>query len=303
MNQAPKKLFCFGYGYTAERLGHALMREEGWRLAGTTRDPDRRAVLRAQGIEVHIFDYTRPLPDLSLILEGTTHLLLSAPPGPEGSPEFLAHGAEIAALQNLEWVGYLSSTGVYGDRSGAWVDEDSQLNPTTIRGTRRAIAEAQWCGLYKAHNLPIHLFRLAGIYGPQRSALDAVRAGMSRRIDKPGHAFSRIHIDDVVQILLASMAHPNPGKAYNVADDHPAPSHAVIAFACELLGLSVPPLLPYASVDLAPITRSFYADNKRVRNDRIKRELGVKLLYPSYKEGLLACLAEENKEIIGLFIK
>lgn len=289
-----KKLFCFGYGYTAEALGRSLLAQGGWRVAGTTRDGERLGDLRAQGVEAHLFDYTRPLPDVGKMLAGTTHLLLSAPPDENGSPVFRAHGAEIAALPGLEWVGYLSSTAVYGDRGGAWVDENDDVNPTTIRGTRRAIAEHQWCSLYKSCGLPVHAFRLAGIYGPGRSALDSVRAGYSRRIDKPGHAFSRIHVDDIVTVLHASIARPTPGKAYNVADDYPAPSHAVIAYACELLGLPTPPLIPYDAADLAPITRSFYEDNKRVRNDRIKQELGVRLAYPSYREGLAACLTAER---------
>ncbi len=289
-----KVLFCFGYGYTAEALGRALMAQGGWRVAGTTRDPDRLADLRAQGVEAHLFDYTRPLPDVGRMLAGVTHLLLSAPPDENGSPVFRAHGAEIATLPGLEWVGYLSSTAVYGDRGGAWVDENDDVNPTTIRGTRRAIAEHQWRSLYRSHGLPVQAFRLAGIYGPGRSALDSIRAGYSRRIDKPGHAFSRIHVDDIVQALRASIARPTPGQAYNLADDHPAPSQEVIAYACELLGLPTPPLIPYDAADLAPITRSFYEDNKRVRNDRMKRDLGVQLMYPSYREGLAACLATEH---------
>ncbi|HBH25880.1 MAG TPA: NAD(P)-dependent oxidoreductase [Rhodospirillaceae bacterium] len=294
MSKAQRKFFCFGYGYTAQRLGRALAREGGWTLAGTTRAPERKEALGYEDVKAHIFDHAYPLPDVGKMLAGTTHLLLSVPPDVDGSLVARAHGEEIAALPGLSWVGYLSTTGVYGDRGGGWVDEDSAANPTTIRGTRRAMAERQWYALHRSHGLPLHIFRLAGIYGPQRSALDAVRAGMSRRIDKPGHAFSRIHVDDVVQVIRASMAAPAPGRVYNLADDCPAPSHAVIAYACDLLGLSVPPLLPFSEADLAPITRSFYADNKRVHNDRIKRELGVRLLYPSFREGLAACLAEEG---------
>lgn len=291
----PKKLFCFGYGYTAEALGRALAASgEAWTIAGTTRDPERRDALKAAGVEAHLFDYTHPLPDVEKMLEGTTHVLLSAPPGEKGSPVFLAHGQDVAALPGVEWVGYLSSTGVYGDRGGGWVDEDSEVNPTTIRGTRRALAEQQWYSLHKSHDLPLHIFRLAGIYGPGRSAIDSVRAGMSRRIDKPGHAFSRIHVDDIVAVLLASIARPAPGRVYNVADDHSAPSHEVIAHACELAGVPCPPLIPFDEVDLTPIARSFYEDNKRVRNDRIKAELGVRLAHSSYKDGLAACLAAEQ---------
>jgi nucleoside-diphosphate-sugar epimerase len=223
-----------------------------------------------------------------------THLLVSTPPDDHGDPTFLMHADDILALPTLKWVGYLSSTGVYGDRDGGWVDESSEVRPTSKRGSRRAKAEDQWMSLFFKNGLPVHIFRLAGIYGPGRSALDSVRAGVARRIDKPGHAFSRVHVDDIVQVLIASMNKPNPGAIYNIADDNAAPSHEVIAHACELLGLAPPPLIPFDEADMVPIARSFYADNKRVRNDRIKNELGVELLYPDYRSGLAACLAWER---------
>ncbi len=196
-------------------------------------------------------------------------------------------------IPTLRWAGYLSSTSVYGDREGGWVDEDSELRPNSKRGSRREKAEAQWVSLHKDEGFPVHIFRLAGIYGPGRSALDSVRAGVARRIDKSGHAFSRVHIDDIVQTLLASMEKPNPGRIYNVCDDEAAPSHKLIAYACEMLGLPVPALIPYDQADLAPMARSFYSDNKRVRNNRIKEELGVTLKHPDFRSGLQACLEQE----------
>lgn len=291
---AQKNLFCFGYGYSCDGLGYALKNQGGWNLAGTTRDNDKRRQMKEHGIRSFLFDFDQPLEDPLLFLRDTTHLLVSTPPDDEGDPAFRLHADDILQLKSLQWVGYLSSTAVYGDRDGAWVDENAERRPSSKRGSRRLKAEEQWLSLFREHNLPVHIFRLAGIYGPGRSALDSVRAGVARRINKPGHAFCRIHVEDVVQVLLASMERPHPGQAYNLADDRAAPSYEVIAEACHLLGLTPPPLIPYDEADLAPITRSFYADNKRIRNDRIKTELGVTLIYPTFSEGLKGCLDKEG---------
>ena len=201
-------------------------------------------------------------------------------------------GAALAAAGPFDWVGYLSTTGVYGDRGGARVDEASALRPTTTRGRRRVDAEAAWLGLHRDHGLPVHVFRLAGIYGPGRSQLDQVRAGRARRIVKPGQVFSRIHVDDIAAVLDASMQRPNAGAAYNVCDDVAAPPQDVVAYACRLLGVAPPPPVPIADAELGEMARSFYAENKRVDNGRIKRELGVTLAYPSYREGLAELLRQ-----------
>lgn len=298
-----KRLFCFGYGYTCDTLAHHLMARGGWALAGTTRDNEKRRFLRNQNIKSFLFDQGQPLEDPAVFLRDTTHLLISTPPNDDGDPVFLMHSKDILKIPTLEWVGYLSSTSVYGDRDGGWVDEESELRPSNKRGSRRAKAESQWLELFTKHNLPVHIFRLAGIYGPGRSALDSVRAGVARRIDKPGHAFSRIHVEDIVRALEASMLKPNPGRAYNLADDLSAQSHEVIAYACELLGIEPPFLMPYDDADMAPITRSFYADNKRIHNMRMKDELGISLKYPDYKIGLKACLEQEEayRERMGAF--
>lgn len=289
-----QKLFCFGYGYTGDYMGHALQDSEGWIVAGTTREQEKRDQLRARNIEAHLFDYHVPLPDPSSALKDTTHLLISTPPDDDGDPTYLAHAQDIVNLPNLQWVGYLSTTGVYGDRDGEWVDENTEIRPSTKRGSRRAMAESQWMSLHESHGLPVHVFRLAGIYGPGRSALDSIRAGIARRIDKPGHTFSRVHIEDIVQTLLASMARPNPGAIYNVVDDMPAPSHEVIDYACHLMGRPSLPLVPFDDADLAPITMSFYSDSRRVKNERIKQELGVALKYPDYEAGLRGCMDAEQ---------
>ena len=260
------RLFVHGLGYSAERLALRLA-SEGWEVAGTTRDPDKAERFAARG-------WNR------FARAEATHLLLSAPPGEAGDP-FLP-GFE--APPELVWAGYLSTTGVYGDRGGGWVDEESPLQPTGGRGRRRVEAEAAWGAL----GLPLHVFRIAGIYGPGRNALAAVRAGRARRIVKRGQVFSRIHVDDIAAVLAASIARPNPGRAYNLADDRPAPPAEVTEFACRLLGLGPPPAEPFEAADLSPMAASFYRDSKRVSNARIKAELGVRLRYPSYREGLRA---------------
>lgn len=276
------------------------MRQKDWHIAGTTRDREKRDLLKKRGIDAYLFDYETPLSDPYMTLKDTTHLLISTPADDHGDPTFRMHAEDIERLQNLKWIGYLSTTGVYGDRGGEWVDETSEVRPSSKRGSRRVRAETQWQRLAEEYNLPLHIFRLAGIYGPGRSALDSVRAGVARRINKPGHAFSRIHVEDIVQVLIASINKPNPGTIYNVADDNSAPSHEVISYACHLLNIEPMPLIPYDEADMAPITRSFYSDNKRVSNERIKNELGVTLKYSDFRKGLDSCLEAERHALTVL---
>lgn len=289
------RLFCFGLGYAARVLAAALM-GEGWTVAGTCRDEATRADLAADGIDAFLFDRDRPLDDAGSALGGATHLLSSVPPDAEGDPVLARHAGAIAAMEGLAWAGYLSSTGVYGDTGGAPVDETAAVNPTSERGRRRAEAEEGWLDLRRAAGVPVHVFRLSGIYGPGRSALDTVRAGQARRIDKPGHLFARIHVDDIAAVLRASMARPGPGAVYNVCDDEPAPAADVVAFACELLGVDAPPLVPFhqAAGEMSPMALSFWRDNRRVDNSRIKGELGVRMKFPDYRAGLRAVLAAEE---------
>jgi nucleoside-diphosphate-sugar epimerase len=287
------RLFCFGLGYSAQALARRLA-ARGWRIAGTAREPARVAQLRDAGIEAFLFDGERPLDDPARTLAGTSHLLSSVPPDEDGDPVIAVHGADIAACGDLAWVGYLSTTGVYGDRGGGWVDEDSELAPTGPRGRRRVAAEGAWCELHRLHGVPVHVFRLAGIYGPGRNALAALRRGTAKRIDKPGQVFSRIHVEDIAAVLEASIERPAPGRAYNVCDDDPAPPESVIAYASDLLGRPPPPLIPFAEAKLGPMARSFYRDNKRVSNRRIKDELDVRLRYPDYRAGLTALLATDG---------
>lgn len=288
------RLFVFGYGYSAAVLATRL-RAEGWHIAGTTRQPEKRDALAAAGIEAFLFDRDRPLDDPAAALDGTTHLLLSVPPDGRGDPVLAHHAQHLADLRTLDWGGYLSTTGVYGDTKGEWVGEAAWLRPSGDRARRRVEAERGWLGLYRQYGVPLHLFRLPGIYGPGRSAIDSLRDGSARRIDKPGQVFSRVHVADIAGALMASMARPNLGAIYNVADDLPCPSHEVVAYAAGLLGVEPPPLVPFEQADLSPMAASFYADNRRVKNDRIKRELGYTLLHPDYRSGLDAQLAAERE--------
>ncbi len=289
-----KKLFCFGFGYTAGFLGERLS-ACGWKVSGTTTSPAKRAFLKKNGLAAWLFDRDHAIPDPFNTFADVTHILLSVPPDGNGDPVFNTHGADLAALKKLEWVGYLSTTAIYGDQSGKWVDETTPPAPDSRRGSQRLKAEQQWQSLFLNEGLPLHIFRLSGIYGPGRSAIDSVRSGTARRIDKPGHAFNRVHVDDIVQTLIASMNKPRPGSIYNLADDEPSPSHEVIQFACNLIGIESPPLISYDQAEMAPIVRSFYKDNKRVRNDLIKSELGVQLSHPDYRSGLQACLEVEKE--------
>ncbi len=284
MSDTSKRLFIFGFGFSAKAFADR-MRKRGYRIAATCRSEEKRVLLANEGIEAFIFDRDTPLLDATAALKGSTHLLSSVPPDADGDPVLNQHAQDIAAAGPFEWVGYLSTTGVYGDRQGGWVDEGSALEPTGERGQRRVSAEAEWQSLTQAH-----CFRLAGIYGPGRSALDTVRKGRARRVVKPGQVFSRIHIDDIAQILEASVLRPNPGAAYNVCDDAAAPPQDVITYACTLLGIDPPPEIPFDQAELSPMARSFYADNKRVDNSRIKEELGVQLKWPEYRAALKAML-------------
>jgi nucleoside-diphosphate-sugar epimerase len=291
---APGKLFCFGLGYSALALAKTLL-AEGWGVVGTCRAAEKQADFARRGVEALLFESDRPLAESAF--EGVTHVLQSIPPGAEGDPVLAMHGAMLARRRQIRWFGYLSTTGVYGDRGGDWVEEHDDLQPTGERGRRRVAAEVGWSRLLYAEGLPLHVFRLAGIYGPGRSALDSLRAGTAKRVIKPGQVFSRIHVADIVQVLHASMARPNAGAVYNVCDDDPAPPWEVVEYAAELLGIPAPSAVPFEQAELSDMARSFYDDNKRVRNERIKRELGVQLMYPSYREGLRALSSSHSRDI------
>jgi nucleoside-diphosphate-sugar epimerase len=282
-------LFSFGHGYSAQALTRLLL-PRGWAVTGTTRDPSRAAAMRAAGVAALL-----PGDDPAPALRRATHLLVSAGPTEDGDPAIAALGPALhAAAGGLEWAGYLSTTGVYGDHGGGWVDETTPLTPATRRGQLRVMAEDQWRTLAATTGLPLHIFRLAGIYGPGRGPFAKVRAGTARQIVKPGQVFSRIHVDDIAQVLAASIDRPDPGAVYNVCDNDPAPPQDVLAHAAELLGLPPPPREDFETAEMTPMARSFYAESKRVNNARMLRDLGVTLIHPDYRSGLAALLAEED---------
>ncbi|MCZ6764901.1 MAG: SDR family oxidoreductase [Alphaproteobacteria bacterium] len=274
-------LFCFGLGYTAAALAERL-RTKGWRISGTRRASDQERT------DCQRFDRDHPLGDLDAALAGVSHILSSVPPDAAGDPVLDLCAADLGRRQDLQWVGYLSTTGVYGDRAGGWVDEESRLEPVSERGRRRVEAEAGWRRLWRDHGLPVHVFRLAAIYGPGRNMLETVRSGRAQRVTKPGQLFSRVHVADICAVLEASMARPRAGGIYNVCDDLAAPPEDVVAHASALLGVRPPPAIPLEAADLTAMARSFYGESKRVRNDLIKQELGVMLAYPTYRDGLSA---------------
>ena len=281
-----KTLLSFGHGYSARALTRLLL-PEGWAVIGTTRSEEKAETLRSEGVDPLVW----PGADMTDALARATHLLISAGPDEHGDP-VLAQMADkiVAKAPDLEWVGYLSTTGVYGDHNGGWVDESAALTPATKRGQLRVEAEAQWQAI---PDLPLHIFRLAGIYGPGRGPFSKVRNGTARRIIKEGQVFSRTHVEDIAQILHASIKKPNPGAAYNVCDDDPAPPQDVIAYAAKLLGLPIPEAIDFDKAEMSPMARSFYAESKKVSNKRIKEELGVDLIYPNYRAGLQALLKAE----------
>ncbi|SFL70395.1 SDR family oxidoreductase [Shimia aestuarii] len=282
-----KTLLSLGHGYSARALARRLV-PQGWRVIGTVRDTDQIAAIEAEGAEALQW----PI-DFDTALQGVTHVLTSIRPDKEGDPVLrIGREALVRAAPDLEWVGYLSTTGVYGDMDGGWVDEDTELHPGGKRGQMRVLAEAEWRDV---PGLPLHIFRLAGIYGPGRGPFAKLRNGTARRIIKKNQVFSRAHVDDIALVLEASMHQPNPGRIYNVCDDTPAPPQDILAYAAELLGMAPPPEVAFEDADLTPMARSFYSDSKRVSNARIKEELGVTLKYPNYRDALKSMLEEEQR--------
>ena len=282
-----KTLISFGHGYSAAALTKQLL-TQGWTVFGTTRSADKAEAIRETGVMPVLLDNEADAR-IQDALTCATHLLISAGPNESGDPTLRRFKHQIAAAKHLEWVGYLSTTGVYGDHQGGWVDENTPLTPTTKRGKWRVTAEQEWQAI---PGLPLHIFRLAGIYGPGRGPFTKVRNGTARRIIKENQVFSRIHVEDIAQVLRASIERPNPGAVYNVCDDFAAPPEDVIAHAAELLGLPIPPAIPFEDAEMTAMARSFYAESKRVRNDRIKDDLGVTLKYPDYRTGLAALVSD-----------
>jgi nucleoside-diphosphate-sugar epimerase len=286
-------LFCFGLGYSAQALA-ARLACQGWPVTGTSTTTASCDAIAARGYRPMLFDGARASADVRNALAAATHVLVSVPPAEGVDPVLRWHADDIAAAPRVGWIGYLSTVGVYGDWQGAWVDEDSPTRPVSKRSRWRLAAEQAWLEFGRRSGKPVLIFRLAGIYGPGRSAIESLKAGTARRIVKPGQIFNRIHVHDIASVLAAAIVVDGKHDVYNVADDEPAPPQDVIAFASALLGLAPLPEIPFEVAELSPMAASFYGENKRVRNDRIKRDLGVTLIYPTYREGLRAIAARSN---------
>lgn len=273
-------LFCFGFGYTAGHLARAL--PAGWQVGGTVRHKNGNPGTQLFGDALDLSDIT--------------HLLISIPPEEAGDPVLLRYRHTLDAAENLRWIGYLSTTGVYGDHGGALVDETTPTAPTSERARRRVVAEREWLAFGKERGVTVQIFRLAGIYGPGRNALEDLKDGTAKRIVRPGQLFSRIHVEDIAAVLLAALTGDHPSAIFNVCDDEPAPPAEVVTFAAGLLGIDPPPEIPFEQAALSPMALTFWADNKRVDNRRIKEELGVGLTYPTYREGLKALATTPSAE-------
>jgi nucleoside-diphosphate-sugar epimerase len=282
VNLKKNSLFCFGLGFAARALAKR-MRSNEWNISGTCRGKDRESVLKE--LSVFSFDGTDAAEEIRNALTKATHLLISIPPQPSGDVVLKNFSSHIAECKNLQWIGYISSTGVYGDTQGEWVDESSPLQPETELNIRRVEAEKSWLKM-----TPVMIFRCAAIYGHGRNLLVSIKQKRARRIEKPGLVFSRIHVEDLARILEASIKNPQPGEIYNVSDDKPSSPSETIEYACKLLNVKPPPLIPFESAELSTIVRGFYQTCKRVGNKKIKEELGVKLQYPDYRSGLEAIL-------------
>ena len=282
---AMTSLLCVGLGYSAQVFaGHVAT--AGWKVAGTSTSVDGADRIAALGYDAIVFDSSAPSTPLRAALTSATHLLISAPPDANGDPLLRHHGDGLMRAPALKWIGYFSTIGVYGDHGGAWIDETTPATPTSVRSRWRLDAETAWLDLGRKKGIRTEVFRLPGIYGPGRGPLESVRNGSARAIVKPGQVFNRIHVEDIANVLAAAIARPTGHAIYNVSDDEPAPSQDVLAYAAEQLGLPAPPMFEFDSADLSPMARSFYAECKRVSNQRIKSALGVTLLFPTYRDGM-----------------
>jgi nucleoside-diphosphate-sugar epimerase len=279
------RLYVVGLGFSGLEIAQRA-KQAGWSVAGSVTTAEKAARLTAEeGIDAEVLS-----PD-SVRLRAATHLVSTVAPDASGDPVL-----PLVRHVPVKWLGYLSTTGVYGDRGGGWVDESDEPRPGQMRSKWRLDAERDWQSLGRKANVPVAVFRLPAIYGPGRSALDQVLGGRANCVDKPGQMFSRVHTHDIASAVLAAM-NTNVAGTFNVCDDEPCPQHEVIAFACKLLGRSPPTLVPWteAAPKMSEMARSFYEENRRVKNERIKRELGVALKFPTYRDGLSAIAAQRKQ--------
>ena len=292
------KLFVFGLGYSAAFFAHRQL-ARGDQVTGTVRSRAKAMAMASTGITARVFGPEHCDEEIESDIAASDAMLVSVPPDSNGDPVWRAYEKQISAADNLRWIGYLSTIGVYGDHAGAWIDERTPVNPANERSRRRAEAEQEWLAIGAQTNVPVQVFRLAGIYGPGRNQLVQIAQGTARRVIKPGQVFNRTHVEDIARILEASLDRPRNGGIYNATDDEPAPPQDVVTFAAQLCGRTPPPEVPLEDAALTEMGRSFYDENKRVRNRLIHDELGVRLLYPTYREGLVALKASGDGDIPG----
>lgn len=286
--------FFFGLGFSSTSAARFLAKgEQTVSISGTFRSREKADMRPAVATHMHHFDGTAPGPTLGPDLRAASHVIFSIAPGPTGDPALLQHRADLDAAKELQWLCYYSTVGVYGDFGGAWIDETAPLVPRNERSDRRVLAEQAWRDYAAERGVPLVILRLAGIYGPGRSAFDKLRDGTAHRIVKPGQVFNRIHVADIGRIT-ALAAQQRLAGTFNLADDEPAPPQDLVTHAADLLGMEPPPALDFETAELTPMQKSFYADNKRVSNAAIKTALGIELLYPNYRTGLAAILEAEE---------
>lgn len=277
------RLFVFGVGYSSRAFVDAVRDRFAW-IGGTTRSADKAKALQAAGIHPFLFDGTSPGTGIADALRKATHVLVSIAPGEDGDPVLNLHRADLAASK-ADWIGYLSTVGVYGNHDGAWVDEDTPCRPVSKRSVQRVAAETAWLEFSDDTGKAVQIFRLSGIYGPGRNTFENFKKGRARRLVKPGQVFNRIHVADIAGVLALAIDRPGT-RIFNVTDDEPAPPQDVVTLAASLLGVAAPPEIPFEDADLTPMARSFYGENKRVSNARVKAELGYQFQYPTYRIAL-----------------
>jgi nucleoside-diphosphate-sugar epimerase len=280
-------VFFFGMGYSSRATAQALheLRDPGIPIAGTTRSAEGAEAFADSNYRMHVFDGKAPGATLGPELRQATHVILSIPPNELGDPALLHHRADLDAADKLEWIGYFSTVGVYGDFGGAWIDEDAPTRPVNLRSRQRVEAEEAWRDYAAQRGVPLFIERLAGIYGPGRSAFDKLREGTARRIVKPGQVFNRIHVADIGRVTALAALQKLAGT-YNLSDAEPAPPQDLVTYAAGVMGVPAPAEIPFETAEMTPMARSFYSDNKRVKSQRVLDALGTKLLYPTYREGL-----------------
>ncbi len=286
------RLFIFGVGYSSKAFVNHMRRRCAW-IGGTTRSHEKARSLSQLGVEPFIFNGEEAGEGVANALRAASHVLISIAPNETNDPVLEHHGAHIAAAKP-DWIGYLSTVGVYGDHDGAWVNEDTPCRPVSNRSLQRRAAEEAWLNFSQTHELPVQIFRLSGIYGPGRNALEKLKSRKAKRLIKQGQVFNRIHVEDIAGSLERAMSAPST-RIFNVTDDEPAPPQDVISFAADLLGVEPPPEAPFETADIFPMARSFYGENKRVSNARLRQELGYEMKYPNYRIALTEIRSNEKK--------